>query len=151
MMGKVGFKKIFLMTNVYEFGPLTWDIWDDLLHHRPWLILGDCFFQSAARIAGVWPRPNWSLTHLSPEHHGLALPSPNQISHPMLFSDLDLLQESQSVTVVKCGTMSSMLACDKMENLKDMSDRDTIYLFIYLSICLSIYLIWSDLIWSDLI
>jgi len=53
MMGKVGFKKIFLMTNVYEFGPLTWDIWDDLLHHRPWLILGDCFFQSAARIAGV--------------------------------------------------------------------------------------------------
>jgi hypothetical protein len=73
---------------------------------------------------------------LSPEHHGLALPSPNQRSHPMLFSALDLLQESQSVTVVKCGTTSNMLACGKMENLKDMSDRDTIS--IYLSICLSI-------------
>ena len=45
-MGKVGFKKIFLMTSVYEFGPLTWDVWDDLLHHRPWLTLGDCFFRN---------------------------------------------------------------------------------------------------------
>jgi hypothetical protein len=79
---------------------------------------------------------------LSPEHHGLALPSPNQRSHPMLFSALDLLQESQSVTVVKCGTTSNMLACGKMENLKDMSDRDTIsiYLSVYLSYLIRSYL-----------
>ena len=56
-MGKVGFKKIFLMTNVYEFGPLTWDIWDDLLHHRPWLILGIVFFKVQPALLEFDPGP----------------------------------------------------------------------------------------------